>query len=84
MGNEVFDEDIVTKLKGKFKFSKIETKSFEYLGCNIEAKDDGTIELDQNKYIDAMTSLKMMEGEDTRELSNVEKTEVRGKIGGLL
>ena len=84
MGNEVFEEDIVTKLKGKFKFSKIETKSFEYLGCHIEAKDDGTIELDQNKYIDAMTSLRIMEGEDTRELSDVEKKEVRGKIGELL
>jgi hypothetical protein len=71
-GNETFEKDIVAKLKQKFKFSKIETRSFEYLGCHIEIKEDGTIDLDQNSYIDAMNSLETYEGPGKRELSEKE------------
>ena len=83
-GNDRFKADIVTELKKKFKFSKIETKSFDYLGCHVEVKEDGSIELDQNKYIDDMENLPLMDGTDERELSEKEKKEVRGKVGELL
>ena len=83
-GNEVFEEDILSKLKETFKCSKIERKSFEYLGSHIEMKNDGSIELDQNSYVDAITSLEEFDGGDDRNLTDKEKKAVRGKIGELL
>ena len=40
--------------------------------------------LDQNEYIDTLELLDDLKGDDTRELSEYEKKQVRGKIGELL
>ena len=47
IGNELFNNEVVEKLKGVFKYSKIENKSFIYCGCRITIGEDGCIDLDQ-------------------------------------
>ena len=83
-GNDQFQADIVSNLKKTFLFSKIEDKTFKYCGSNITANNDGSIQLDQNDYIDTLKKMDILEGPDDRALSEKEKKEVRGKIGELL
>ena len=82
-GNDTFDKEVTEKLKGIFKFSKIEERSFKYCGCRISSKTDG-IELDQNEYVDALEKIEEMEGSNERNLKDKEKKAVRAKIGELL
>ena len=84
IGDEVFEEEIASKLKDTFKLSKVETKSFKYCGCNVVIRESGIIELDQNDYIDTLELMEELDGEDDRELNTREKKQVRGKIGELL
>ena len=83
-GDELFDVEVVEKLQEEFKFSKVEVNSFNYCGCSIVSLDNGTIELDQNEYIDKVEYMKQVEGDDEEELDKKEKKEARGKIGALL
>ena len=83
-GDKVFEKDVIEKLNKKFKFSKIQKNSLNHLGCKIEMKSDGGIELDQNEYTDALKRIGNVEGEDDNELSEKEKKVLRGKIGELL
>ena len=83
-GDDVFEEHITAKLKQIFKFSKVEGGTFTYCGNKIVTRDNGTIELDQNEYIDTLEPLDDFKGDVIRELSENEKKQVRGKIGELL
>jgi hypothetical protein len=83
-GNDTFDEEITSKLKEMFEFSKIEENNFKYCGCNIKCKEDGSIQLDQNDYIENLKEMRIPAGDDSEELSKEEIKTVRGKIGELL
>ena len=83
-GNKTFEKEVTEKLKGVLKFSKIEEKSFIYCGCHIVSTDDGSIEFDQNEYIDALQKIEHMEGDPDRKLTEKEIRTVRGKVGELL
>ena len=84
-GNDVFERDISSKLQQVFQFSKIENNSFKYCGCNVTVNNDGSIELDQNDYIEKLEELYVDNvAKDTDELSKQEIKAVRGKIGELL
>ena len=50
-GNIQFEKTVVTKLMETFKFSKLEHRKFDYLGCQIEKLSSGDISLNQDKYI---------------------------------
>ena len=84
MGDEVFEREVEHKLKEKFIFSKIEENSFTYCGCRIEVKADGSIEVDQNEYVDKMEQIPDIEGPADRQLTEKERKEVRAKIGEIL
>ena len=83
-GNEKFEADVEEKLKTIFRFSKVEEKDFIYCGCRIVTHSDGTVQLDQNMYIDSLQQMQKVDGDDDRELNESEKKAVRGKIGALL
>ena len=83
-GNDKFKVEVEEKLKDMFRFSKIEEKEFVYCGCRIRCKDDGTIELDQDQYLDTLAPMNKVPGADDRELDEEEKKEARGKVGALL
>ena len=82
-GNEVFEKEISSKWQQVFQFSKIENNSFKYCGCNVSVNNDGSIDLDQNFYIEKLEELYVDNvAKDTDELSKIKS--VRGKIGELL
>ena len=81
-GYDIFDEEITSKLRDMFTFSKFEENNFKYCGCNIAVGEDGTITLDQNDYIEKLEELD--EEIESTELSKAEIKLVRGKIGELL
>ena len=83
-GDKIFERDITSKLKETFKFSKVEKNNFKYCGCNVKSNEDGTIELDQNDYVDRLKELDVDDANDSTELSRQEIKAVRGKIGELL
>ena len=83
-GDELFDVEVVDKLQEEFKFSKVELDSFNYCGCSFSSVGDGSIELNQNEYIDKLDYMENVEGDDEDELGRKEKKQARGKIGALL
>ena len=83
-GDDIFEQEVESKLKEIFVFSKVEEESFNYCGCKIEMKSDGSIELEQNEYVDALEKIPDIEGPVERELSEYEKKSFRGKIGEIL
>ena len=84
IGDEVFEREVEDKLRDVFVFSKVEEKCFKYCGCKIDVKEDGTIEVDQNKYVENIEHIPEIEGEMARPLTEKEKKEVRAKIGEIL
>ena len=73
-GNNFFKSSIVNKLFKLFQFSKVETKKFKYLGCEVEKNENGDITLNQNDYID---NIKMVEVPARRYSSKVDESERR-------
>ena len=56
-GDSVFDKDIVEELRSTFTFSKIESNKFTYCGSQVTVNDDGSIELNQDQYIDSLREI---------------------------
>ena len=83
-GNDTFEREVTNKLQEMFQFSKIEENAFKYCGCNIQTKENGSVELDQNDYIEKLEEMEIPDGDDCVELSKLEIKSVRGKIGELL
>ena len=83
-GDSVFDKDIVEELKRTFTFSKIQENRFTYCGSQIVVNDVGSIELNQNQYIDSITEIIEIDVQEDRKLTEKEKRLVRRKIGELL
>ena len=80
----MFDKDIVEELKSTFTFSKIESNKLTYCGSQITVNDDGSIELNQDQYIDSLREISEIDVKEDRKLTEKEKRLVRGKIGELL
>ena len=83
-GNDSFEREVTNKLQEMFQFSKIEENAFKYCGCNIQTKENGSVELDHNDYIEKLEEMEIPDGDDCVELSKLEIKSVRGKIGELL
>ena len=83
-GDDVFKHEVEEKLQETFIFSKIEEGCFKYCGCRISAKEDGSIELDQNEYVKVLEKIPEMEGSLDRILTEKERKAVRAKIGEIL
>ena len=66
-----------------FKFSKIESGSFRYCGCTISIKDNGDIEMDQQDYIEKLSTIDIHD--PSNDVLNPSDLKVlRGKIGEVL
>ena len=83
-GNEKFHEKITSKLQQIFKFSKVLDNNFKYCGCHIKITKENDIELDQNAYIENISFIPKLEGENERELNPPEKKLLKSKVGELL
>ena len=80
-GSDIFHQEVGGKLQKIFKFSKVEEKSFKCCGCNILARENGDIEVDQNNYLEKLKEIEIPDGEEDRILTAKEQKHLRGKIG---
>ena len=83
-GNPDFKENIVSKLLQYFKFSKVETRKFKYLGCNIEKLENGDISLNQNDYIEQIEHVTIPNKRNACPVNESERKRIRKVVGELL
>ena len=83
VGSEMFFKHVISKIKDKFKFSKIEKDTFRFCGNDIKFTKDGII-LSQDDYINSIEELQVKRFEDQeRPLTKSEFKQYRGATGKL-
>ena len=83
-GNEDFKANVVKKLFKLFKFSKVETRKFKYLGCEVEKHDNGNITLNQNEYIEKIAEVDLPSRRNSSKVDETERRIIRRVVGELL
>ena len=84
-GDELFDVEVVDKLQEEFKFSKVELDSFNHCVCSIASVGDGSIELNQNEYIDKLEYImRLVAHTHIQYISNSHPEIVDSQIGNLI
>ena len=84
-GTSMFYQDVMMKLKEKFKFGSEETSEFRYVGMNVKQHDE-CIVVNQDHYINSMEFPQEKRKKDDNLLDVEEKSEFRrllGRIGWL-
>ena len=82
---DVFDKEIIVGFKRKFEISREDSKSFKYLGLNINQKDDFVM-FDQNNYVKSLTEIPISKERRTQKFSLLgteETTKLRALIGQM-
>ena len=83
-GNQEFFNILNNTLLTKFTFGKMECKRFKYTGLNIEQKEDGSIFVDQNEYIQSLKPIELEKAVDKKmKLPKKKFTEYRALTGQL-
>ena len=83
-GNNAFQTNIISKLKGKFNMRDHESGTFKYLGLNLNVTQNGEcVMINQNAYIAGMTPMSGMKNK-SEELNEEEKLELKRMCGQLL
>ena len=84
LGSDLFFSSVVENLKRKFKFSKIEKKSFRFCGIDINVTSEG-IYVSQNDYVKAIEEIEVDKNDDIeRPLTKKEFKAYRGATGKLI
>ena len=83
-GNTQFEKTVVAQLMKTFKFSKLEERKFDYLGCQIEKLSSGDISLNQDKYIQNIKEVVIPAKRNNIKANDEEKREIRRVVGELL
>jgi len=73
-----FQDDLVNKIKTRFKVSKDQAKNFTYTGVAVRTDNKGRMYLNQNQYAEELPSVPKEAEEGT------EKKTLRGAVGRLL
>ena len=83
MGDNIFEEKIIKKIRSKYRIGKSEDGSFVYTGLNIQESADG-IQIDQLQYIPEVSSVDVPSGPDIRKSSSApqeSRTDLRRTVG---
>jgi hypothetical protein len=80
-GEQAFSDDLVEKIKIRFRVSKDESRSFTYTGMSIRTDSRNRIFVNQNQYSEELEDVPKDAEEDTEEKK---KTTLRGVVGKLL
>jgi len=80
-GEDDFQDDLVNKIKTRFKVSKDQAKNFTYTGMAVRTDNMGRIYLNQNQYAEELPSVPKGAEEGTEEK---QKKTLRGVVGRLL
>ena len=85
VGDSIFFEKVVEKVKQRFTFGKIEKDEFRFTGIDIKFHQDGTITMKQDSYAAAINEIPIDKTEDgERTLSTEEFKAFRGITGKIL
>ena len=85
-GENTFKEEVVDKIYSMFQIGSSASKSFRYIGLNIENSLDGSTSVDQHDYsvsIEPINLSKARLNNRNSELNEKEKSEYRGLLGQL-
>lgn len=85
-GTHDFEQQVINRLHQIFLVGSWESKTFKYVGLNVESNADGSITLDQAQYaasLKPVTLSKHRSSVKSGELSHSEKAEYKALIGQL-
>ena len=74
-GGRTFHKQVMEPLFNKFKFGSHENTEFRYVGMNFSQLRDGSIQMDQDHYVDAL------EGPDIDIVADISMEEIMGDEG---
>ena len=74
-GGALFNKKVMEPLFKKFKFGSHEDTEFRYVGINFRQLQDGSIQMDQDHYVEAL------EGPDMDTVANISMEETMGDDG---
>ncbi|CAC5407524.1 unnamed protein product [Mytilus coruscus] len=83
-GTNLFETEVISKIRKRFSVGKEASESFKYLGLGLSHADDKII-LSQTDYVEVLNTLSIdrKRAKDSQ-LSSVEQTVLRSKVGQLL
>ncbi|CAC5382061.1 unnamed protein product [Mytilus coruscus] len=83
-GTNLFETEVISKIREEFSVGKEASESFKYLGLGLSHADDN-IKLSQTDYVEVLNtvSIDRKRAKDSQ-LSSVEQTVLRSKVGQLL
>ena len=84
VGRPVFKRFILGTITEKFKFSKLESDKFKYLGCELEKLSNGDISLNQTEYLDKIEEVECPSKSNSAPANEMEKKTIRRVVGELL
>ncbi|CAG2217386.1 unnamed protein product [Mytilus edulis] len=83
-GTNLFETEIISKIREKFSVGKEASESFKYLGLGLSHADDKII-LSQTDYVEVLKTISIdRKRPNDSQLSSVEQTVLRSKVGQLL
>ncbi|CAG2237353.1 unnamed protein product [Mytilus edulis] len=83
-GTNLFETEIISKIREKFSVGKEASESFKYLGLGLSHADDKII-LSQTDYVEVLKTVSIdRKRPNDSQLSSVEQTVLRSKVGQLL
>ena len=83
-GSSAFRNIFLHEVSRKFKFSKVESNRFKYLGCQVEKLANGDIELNQNDYIASIDEVEVTSKSNSCPVNEAERKTIRRVVGELL
>ena len=79
-----FKKAFLDNITKTFKFSKLESDKFKYLGCELETLSNGDISLNQNDYIDKIEDVFCPQKFNSTLANENEQRTIRRVVGELL
>ena len=83
-GSSAFRNIFLHEVSRKFKFSKVESNRFKYLGCQVEKLANGDIELNQNDNIASIDEVEVTSKSNSCPVNEAERKTIRRVVGELL
>ena len=84
-GEPVFDNTVMSGLRGRFLAGKLEETTFKYVGFNVHQSSIG-VTLDQNDYVESINSVSVDPSRTSKKLeklTTLEHTDLRTLVGHL-
>ena len=82
-GTEIFQEQVMSQLRQKYCFGKVNRENFEYTGIHIYQNQEKEIFLDQDSFVNSLETFKYQNQHYDNVLSRTENKYLRRTTGQL-